>query len=518
MSNGIHLPQSERGTCLIGRRARSYRGRPCQILWLVICLTGSLLANSNRGDASGEAAARVVNPEKQEQPTPSPVLWSAPYGHHTDDLDGMLKRRNIRAIVIINPVGFFYDNGHPMGVDYEALRAFEAFVNERFKTRAMKIEVTFIPMRPDQVEAALLDGIGDVVAYALVVTPERQQQVAFTAPLEADVKQIIVTGPSLTAISSLEDLSDKEVYVNPLSASYENLQRVNQSLEKEGTKPIRIRTADEKLLDDDLLQMVNAGMIPATVTNNARAKLWSAVLPHITPHFDLAIGGSEQLAWVVRKSNPQLKQLLDEFITPRAVGTSFGNTLLRRYLQNTEWVRNATSHSEMKKFQALISYFQKYGREYDFDYLMIAALGYQESMLEQNKRNGRAVGIMQVIPGYAAAPPISVPDVMTAETNIEAGVKMLRQIENQYFSDPKIDSLNRTLFTFASYNAGPNRIASLREQARQRGLDPNQWFGNVELVVAQEIGQVTVTYVSNVYKYFIAYQLALAEGTQNEPK
>jgi len=444
-----------------------------------------------------------------------------PFGRHTDDLDQMVKRQNIRALVMINPIGFFYDNGQPMGVNYEALRDFETFLNEKLKTRTVKVEVTFLPVRPDQVEAALTQGVGDVIAHALVVTSEREQRVAFTVPIEKDVKQVIVTKPNFGTVSSLENLGGKQVYVNPLAVNFENLERVNDGLQKAGKSLILIKAADKNLLDDDLLQMVNAGLIPATATTASRAKLWSQVLPHLTVHSDLVIASGEQTAWAVRRNNPQLKQLLDEFIGPRAVGTSFGNTLLRRYLQNTKWVRNSTSPEEMKKFEALRALFRKYAGQYDFDYLMIMAQGYQESLLDQSKRNpSGAVGIMQVVPKYAAASPINVPDVTTAENNIQAGVKMLRNIENQYFNDPKIDPLDKTLLVFASYNAGPSRIAKLREQAREQGLDPNKWFDNVQLMVAKNVGQETVTYVSNVYKYYVAYKLAMGQMDvpQGSPK
>jgi membrane-bound lytic murein transglycosylase MltF len=171
----------------------------------------------------------------------------------------------------------------------------------------------------------------------------------------------------------------------------------------------------------------------------------------------------------------------------------------------------------MKKFAAYVEYFKKYSNQYNFDYLMIAAQAYQESLLDQSKRNPTgAMGIMQVIPKYAAAPPINVKDVSTPEKNIEAGVKMLRNITDTYFNDPAINQVNKTLFTFASYNAGPNRIARLRKKAAQDGLDPNKWFGNVELEVAQDIGQETVTYVGNVYKYYIAYKLASEEKMQKD--
>ena len=259
--------------------------------------------------------------------------------------------------------------------------------------------------------------------------------------------------------------------------------------------------------------MVNAGLIPATVTLDARAKFWSKVLPNLRLHQDIVLKEEGQLAWVTRKDSPHLKQLLDKFIQGHRVGTSFGNTLLQRYLQNTKWVKDATSTEEMKKFQVYVSYFQKYAAEYDFDYLMLVAQGYQESLLNQSRKNpSGAVGIMQVIPKYAAAPPISISDVHTAEGNIQAGAKMLRNIADTYFKDDNLDALNKTLMVFASYNAGPTRIARLRKTAASRGLNPNLWFGNVELVVGKGVGQETVQYVSNIYKYYVAYKLTLEQA------
>jgi ABC-type amino acid transport substrate-binding protein len=152
----------------------------------------------------------AARPPGEERSKPSHLISGAPFGVHTDDLDATVKRGNIRALVMINPIGFFYD-GQPMGIMYDALEALEAYVNEKLKTRAMKVEVTFIPVRPDQVEAALTQGIGDVIAYQLVITPERKEKAAFTVPLESDVKQVIISGPKFGAVSSLEDLGGKEI-------------------------------------------------------------------------------------------------------------------------------------------------------------------------------------------------------------------------------------------------------------------------------------------------------------------
>ena len=232
----------------------------------------------------------------------------------------------------------------------------------------------------------------------------------------------------------------------------------------------------------------------------------------IEPQPNLVIADAGTLAFAMRKNNLKLKEVVDEFVKTHMAGTSFGNTLMRRYLQNTKWITNPTTKAQLDAFNQTVAFFKKYASEYDLDYLLVVAQGYQESMLNQAARNGGAVGIMQVKPAIAAAAPISIPDVTTAENNIHAGIKVLNTISDTYFNDPQIDPMNRLLFTFAAYNAGPTRIAALRKKARAQGLDPNKWFGNVELLVSQSVGQVTVQYVSNIYKYYVAYKLVLQQG------
>src|SRR6185312_2146865 len=210
----------------------------------------------------------------------------------------------------------------------------------------------------------------------------------------------------------------KEIYVNPLTIAYQELRKLNDSLQKAGKTPIHVREADKNLTDDDLIQMVNAGLIPATITTRERAELWSKVFDNLRVHPDVPIVIEGQTALVMRKNNPQLKQLLDEFVASHGVGTSFGNTILRRYLKNTKWVKNSTSGKEMEKFRATVSLFQKYAAQYDFDY---------------------------------------------------------------------------------------------RKQAAQSGVNHDLWFDIVELTAAQDMGQETVTYVRNIYKYYVAYKLAVEQ-------
>ena len=185
-----------------------------------------------------------------------------------------------------------------------------------------------------------------------------------------------------------------------------------------------------------------------------------------------------------------------------------GNIVLNRYLRSTDWVRNSLTAVEMERFDSMVEYFQRYAGEYGFDWLMVAAQGYQESRLDQSARSQvGAVGVMQILPSTAADPSVGIPDIEVLENNIHAGVKYLRFMRDSYFADEGLDSLNGSLLSFAAYNGGPNRIARLRLEAAEIGLDPNLWFDNVELVVSKRIGRETVQYVSNIYKYYVAYRL-----------
>jgi membrane-bound lytic murein transglycosylase MltF len=121
---------------------------------------------------------------------------------------------------------------------------------------------------------------------------------------------------------------------------------------------------------------------------------------------------------------------------------------------------------------------------------------------------------MQVMP--ATGKDLKVGDITQTEANIHAGVKYMRWMIDQYYKDEPMDNLNKGLFAFASYNAGPGRVRQLRREAAKRGLDPNVWFGNVEQIASERIGRETVTYVSNIYKYYVAYKLAVEQRARQE--
>ncbi len=499
--------------------------------WRAICLYSAIFAltvsvigcksqpqPTQKQDVASQAPAAADSLNEVESAGPEYALkLPANFDRHTGDWDELQKRGVLRLLVLYNKTGFFYDKGRPRGVVPDMAEELEVYLNKKLKTGAKKFKVVFIPVTPAQLEKDLNEGYGDIIASAIAVTPEREKRVDFSIPIMSGLKLVVVSGKDTPQISSVDDLSGKEIYVNRASLACDRLREQNQKFKQAGKPEIVVKEADPNLTEEDLLEMTNAGVTPATVAYDYRAELWSAVLPNIVIHQNFALTNVDNVAWAMRKNSPQLKALMDEFLKTHRQGTVFGRVMFSKYIANKKFIKNATSQEEIRKFRSYVEYFKKYGAEYNFDYLMLAAQGYQESMLQQNKVSPRgAVGVMQVLPKYAAAKPIYISNVRNAESNIHAGTKMLAMITKTYFNDPAISPVDKTLFTFASYNAGQNRIVRLRKEAAKQGLDPNKWFGNVELMVAKDIGQETVQYVANIYKYYVAYKMALAQQQVRE--
>ncbi len=430
------------------------------------------------------------------------------------DLDGMVERRVIRVLTVNSKTIHFVDKGVLRGAAVDYARLFEKELNEKLakekklKNKNLKVNVVLIPVRRDQLLPALAAGKGDIAAAGLTITPERLKVVDFTAAGKSNENQIVVSGPDSPKITLLEDLSGKSVFVRKSSSYYENLVALNRKFAEQKKPPVKLEEAPETLEDEDLLEMLDAGLIPLIVVNETTADFWKQVFPRLTVHDAIAVHTGGEIAWAIRKNTPQLKAALDDFARRNKVGTSIGNQLLTRYLKDVKYVKNAASVEERKKFLALIEYFKKYGDQYDVDWVLMAAQGYQESQLNQDAKSSvGAIGVMQLMP--ATAKEMNVGDVTKTDANIHAGIKYMRFMMDRYYANEPMTNLDKALFSFASYNAGPARVRKLRAEAGERGLDPNVWFHNVEYVAAERVGQETVTYVSNIYKYYIAYSLVV---------
>jgi len=470
--------------------------------------------DATKTNAPADAADEPLPPRAFETGLPEAVRaqLGKPF---TGDLDGMVARRMIRVGATFNRTFYFVDNGVQRGVAYEFGRAFEDELNKKLKTGNARISVVFMPLPRDLLARALMEGKVDLVVAQVTVRPELQALVDFTNPTRTNVSEVVVTGPGAPAIGSEDDLSGRDVYARRDSKYYASLEALNGRLKARGKSPAVIQEIPGNLEDDDVLEMANAGLIPITVVDDYMAEFWKQVFSNLTVHTAVALRTGANLAVPIRKGSPKLAAELNAFLAKYGLGTAFGNTVEKRYLVSTKFAKQATSEAERKKFLAMVGYFKKYSGQYQLDYLLMAAQGYQESQLDQNaKSHVGAIGVMQIMP--ATGKDLKVGDIRKIEANIHGGVKYMRFMMDQYFKDEPMDQLNKGLFTFASYNAGPGRIRQLRREAKQRGLDPNVWFGNVEQIASERIGRETVTYVSNIYKYYVAYRLLWEERNRRE--
>jgi membrane-bound lytic murein transglycosylase MltF len=424
----------------------------------------------------------------------------------TGDLDQMVQRRIIRVGVPFNRTFYFIDNGVQRGLAYEYARMFEDDLNRSLKRGLLRVEVVMLPMRRGAFIPELRAGRIDMAFSQLTDTPERRKLVDFSNPTRPDVHEILVTGPGAPKVATMEDLGQAKVYVRDSSSYALSLRAWNRRQKGLGRPAVVIGRAPESLEDDDILEMINAGLAPATVVDDYKARFWKKVFPDLVLHDDLVLRRSGDLAIAIRQGSPQLKATLNRFIARYGLDSAIGRVLNQRYLQDTSYVKAATAAEDRQRFLKMESIFRRYGDQYRFDHLLMAAQGYQESHLNQGARSPvGAIGVMQLMP--ATGQEQHVGDVHQLDPNIHAGVKYLRAMRDRYFEREPMTFLDKGLFTFAAYNAGIGRIQQLRKVAAARGLDPNVWFDNVERVVSEKIGRETVSYVSNIYKYYLAYKL-----------
>ena len=437
--------------------------------------------------------------------------------NHTGDLDEIQNRKVLRALVTHSRTDFFLLNRRPRGLMYELMLEYEKYLNRGISRDSQKTRLTFVPVSFDQLIPSLLDGRGDIAAALLTVTPEREQQVTFTTKPNLLVNELVVSHRSIDNLKNIKDLSGKWIYVLSGSSYAEHLKELNRRFRAEGIKPIRIEEADSYLLAEDILELVNAGVIKLTVIDDFKARLWAKVFPNIVVHENLKVKEGNQIGLAVRKDNPGLQKHLGGFLEKTDKRSILGRVLFSRYYENARWIKNPTTSVEIERLNQYIDIIRKYCRQHKFDYLVVAAQAYFGSNLDHSKTGaGGAVGIMQILPSTAADANVNISNIEDVENNIHAGVKYLAFLRNRYFSDPELTSGNRTAFILAAYNAGPVNVQKMRRLAGKMGLDPNEWFNHVELAAGRIAGGKIVKYVADVYKYYLAFSLA-EKRTQQSP-
>jgi len=425
---------------------------------------------------------------------------------YKDDLSGLLAKKFVRVLTTVNRTNFFVSEGHLVGYEYSLLKGYENFLNKKIKKNDLKIVFEFIPVARDELIPKLLEGYGDIGAAGLTVTEERKNEASFTRPYLTGIKEVVVTSKKGPDLQRVDDLSGKQVWVRNSSSYYQSLVELNKKFRKQWEKPVTIIPVGEDIETEDILEMVDSGAVKITVADSHIAEAWAEVLKDIRVT-NICLRQNANIAWMVRKNNPQLLSSLNEFLKTHKKGTLLGNVYFKRYYQNAEKLKDPLEIEEWEKIKRYKKLIKKYAQKYEFDWLLLLAMAYQESGLDhERKSSAGAVGIFQILPSTAQDKNIGINNVYTLENNIHAGVKYLDFLRDRYFSDEKISPRDQIRLSLAAYNAGPAKITKVRNLAEKMALNKNEWFRNVEFAALKVIGRETVRYVSNINKYYVLYQ------------
>lgn len=468
------------------------------------------------GTAQSPGPAGTENPPASVAAEPGLRALSLTNKPWKGDFDQMLERNLIRVLVPPSRTLYFVDKGTERGLTADTVRDFERYINSKYNRDKRPVTVMIIPTTRDKLIGGVESGLGDIAAGNITVTDARLKLVDFYAPDDQKLHaEWVVTGPGAPTLANLDDLSGKTVSVRKSTSYFESLTALNQRLAAGKKAPVSIQLLPDALEDEDILEMLNVGILKITVVDDWKASVWEKILPNIKSHPDLALRTGAKIGWAIRKQSPQLAAAIEDFRENYLVKQGVSAYRIAQYMKRFEQLHNPTRGEDEKRFEATKALFLEYGPKYGFDPVMLAAQGYQESRLDQQaKSHVGAIGVMQIMP--ATGKELGVGDIRRIESNIHGGAKYMDRLMTQYFKDAKFDEQNRSLFAFASYNAGPGRIAQMRREAEKRGLDPNVWFNNVEIVTAEKVGMETTTYVRNIYKYYVSYKLGMEAGQAKE--
>jgi membrane-bound lytic murein transglycosylase MltF len=462
-------------------------------------------------------AGQSQTPSKAEGSKPRQlVIANAPW---TGDFDQMLERRIIRVYAPFSRSLNYSDRGRERGIAVELVRDWERYINIKYGKALGKRPLTIyvVPATRDKLLPGVEYGLADVAIGNLTVTEERLRDVDFIPGDEGrrTVSELVVTGPKSPPLKSLDELAGKTIHVRKSSSYFDSLQALNARFKREDRPEVRLVVVPDSLEDEDMMQMLDAGLIHLMVVDDWKAHMWSQVLPNLKVRKDLVLRADAKTGWAIRKNSPKLAAEIDDFFRNWAIKQGVADYRMSAYMKRIKELKDPTASAEYTRFKEMVALFEKYGKQYNFDPLMLAAQGYQESQLNQSARSKvGAIGVMQIMP--ATGEQMRVGDIRVTEANIHAAAKYMDHLMTQYFADASLSEGNRPLFAFASYNCGPGNVAKARREAERRNLDPDKWFNNVEIIVAQKIGAETTTYVRNIYKYYIAYRLTLEAQAEAE--
>jgi membrane-bound lytic murein transglycosylase MltF len=395
--------------------------------------------------------------------------------------------------------------GEPVGIEYCRLQAFEKYLNGHARD-GQKITLKLIPKAKDQLLAALQRGEGDLVAPGELLDASAARYVDATEPVASHVPLVVVGVKGERSFKHPEQLSGRTLMLTSGSAADAAIIQLNQKLALRKLPPVKIEWVDPSLAVEDVLEMVQAGIYHLTVVEQPIAERWAKVMPRLRLDRSVALSDPGDMNWFVRKDAVMLHAAVNRFLETYEVPGNQDVAFQKAY-KDLYQIHNPLARADRLRLEKLRPTLQLHADAQKMDWLDLAALAFKESALNPGAKGGSgATGLLQITP--SAAQRVGVGNIHDVDGNVQAASKYLAMIRRKFFSSPKINERERMAFTLAAYNLGPERVQAMRTEARRQGLNPNQWFFQVERVAMEQGGKNVVSYVNSVNKYYLAYDQA----------
>jgi membrane-bound lytic murein transglycosylase F len=377
----------------------------------------------------------------------------------TADLDGILKRGELRVITRNNAVSYFLERGEPRGFDYELA----AMLAKSLKVRLAMV----VPPAHDQMVPWLLEGRGDLIAASFTVSPERARMVDFSRPY-LQVQEMVVQRTGEARLKGLSDLKGRRISVRLGSTYAAALAR----LQPQGG--FTVVPAAEDVETEDLIDAVANGTADLTVADSHILQEELTWRTNVVGAFALE-PQPKDLAFAARVGNPKLLTAVNDFLKRTVKGLEY-NLAYRRTFETAQGAGGLDGgmKSAVSPYDAI---FQKFAPRYGFDWRLTAAQAYQESHFDPRAKSREgAVGLLQILPRTAQS--LGFTRLTDPEECTQAGIAYLAALMGQL--EPDLALQQRVRFALAAYNVGFGHLSDARRLADEHGLDRNRWFGNVE--------------------------------------
>jgi membrane-bound lytic murein transglycosylase F len=389
------------------------------------------------------------------------------------DLEAIQKRGYLQALVDNNSVSYFILKGSPMGYEYELLKRLADHLKVELKIKI----ITGIEEAIDK----LNKGEGDVLAFPLTITTDRQEYVAFTEAHFSTHQVLVQKRPAnwrmqpptvleKKLIRNPVDLIGKQVHVVK-GSSFEQRMR---NLSQEVGGPIEIIPDSASAETESLIRKVAHGEIKYTVTDQTLAMVNALYYPNLD--INTVVSLPQQIGWAVRLNCPKLLSTINQWMMGVKKSGVY-QVIYNKYFNSPRFSLTRISSDYSSLAGKILSPYDRYFKEgalpLEWDWRLLASVAYQESNFDPNVKSwAGAIGLMQVMPETGRY--FGVDNLWDPALNIRTGVRFLKFLDNQWaksINDPQ----ERISFVLASYNVGLTHVLDARNLTRKYGKDPTRW-------------------------------------------